>query len=145
MLRKDIGREIRQVFTKKPWVPVALLVGVLLLLFGVIGGGCEDSGEETVGATSESDAYRHALETQLASALSQVEGVGRAQVALTLETGEQYVYDGSKKVGSVPPRVLGAVVICEGGGADRVRQEVTALVGALLDLPANHIHVSKMD
>ena len=60
-------------------------------------------------------------------------------------TGESDTETVSSEVGSGPPRVLGAAVNCEGGGSDRIRREVTDLVAALCRLPANRIHVAKMD
>ncbi len=144
MWNKQRCREALRTLMKKPWMLLAGVLGVVLLLAGALGAGKKSSGEVTA-AGSESDAYRHALEGQIADALATVDGVGRARVVLTLETGEQLLYEGGKKVGSVPPRVLGAVVICEGGGADRVKREVTDIVSALCHLPANRIHVARMD
>lgn len=144
MWNKQRCRDALRALMKKPWMLLAGVLGVALLLAGALGAGKKSSGEETA-AGSESDAYRHALEGQIADALATVDGVGRARVVLTLETGEQLLYEGGKKVGSVPPRVLGAVVICEGGGADRVKREVTDIVSALCHLPANRIHVARMD
>lgn len=144
MWNKTRCREFLRTLMKKPWMLIAGVLGVVLLLAGAIGAGKNDEGESTA-AESESDAYRHALERQIADALALVDGVGRVRVVLTLEAGEQLLYEGSRKVGSVPPRVRGAVVICEGGGADRVKREVTDLVSALCELPANRIRVAKMD
>lgn len=144
MWNKDSIRSLCRKLFRKPWILLAGVLGVVLLLAGTLSAKRQDSATGTA-KESESDAYRHALENQIAAALSEVEGVGKTRVLLTLESGEQLLYDGSKKVGSVPPRVLGAVVICEGGGADRVKREVTDLVSALCRLPANRIHVAKMD
>ena len=144
MWNKARCREFLRALMKKPWMLIAGVLGVALLLAGAIGAGKNSTGE-TAAAESESDAYRHALERQIADALALVDGVGRVRVVLTLEAGEQLLYEGSRKVGSVPPRVRGAVVICEGGGADRVKREVTDLVSALCELPANRIRVAKMD
>ena len=144
MWNKQKCREVFRTLMKKPWMLFAGVLGVALLLAGALGAG-KSSGGEVVATESESDAYRHALEKQIADALATVDGVGRTRVVLTLETGEQLLYEGSKKVGSVPPRVRGAVVICEGGGADRVKREVTDIVSALCNLSANHIHVAKLE
>ncbi len=144
MWNKQRITEVCRALLRKPWMLLAGALGIALLLAGTLGARCTgESDTETV--SSESDAYRHALESQIASALAEVDGVGKVRVVLTLESGEQYLYEGSKKVGSVPPRVLGAAVICEGGGSDRIRREVTDLVAALCRLPANRIHVAKMD
>ena len=144
MWNKEKIRDICRSLLKKPWILLAGALGVALLLAGTLGG-CVGGKTADVTAETESDAYRHALESQIASALADVDGVGKTRVILTLETGDQLLYEGTKKVGSVPPRVRGAVVICEGGGADRVKREVTDLVAALCHLPANRIHVAKMD
>ena len=128
---------------KKPWLLLSGVVGIVLLLVGAVGGSCQKTGE-TEENTSESDAYRHALEAQIADACAQVRGVGKTKVILTMESGERSLYDGSRKTGTIPPEVRGVVIICEGGGSDRVKRELTDLVCALCHLGANRVYIAEM-
>ena len=128
---------------RRPWLLLAGVLGLVLLVVGAVGVGEKE--ETATGAdTSESDAYRHALEAEIAEACSQVRGVGKTKVILTIETGESYLYDGSRKTGTVPPEVRGVVIICEGGGSDRVKRELTDLVCALCHLSANRVYIAEM-
>ena len=113
-----------------------LLLGVLLLLFAT--GGKEEKKEEAEGALSE---YGALLEQSLASLCAEVEGVGRVRVMVTFERGEEALYQGSVKIASVPPRVMGVAVLCSGGGDASVRAALTEMLGALLGVGANRISV----
>ena len=108
--------------------------------------------------------YAARLEDQLETLIAQVDGVGRAEVMVTLAQGEQSVYatdqetsqDGSSRSSHVltgdeglvetvqTPRVLGVAVVCEGGGSAAVQNRVSALVQSLTGVGANHITVAKM-
>lgn len=108
--------------------------------------------------------YAARLEDQLETLIAQVDGVGRAEVMVTLAQGEQSIYatdqetsqDGSSRSSHVltgdeglvetvqTPRVLGVAVVCEGGGSAAVQNRVSALVQSLTGVGANHITVAKM-
>ena len=122
--------------------PVLLLAlaGILLLLSGngLFGARSEKSGSETDPA-----AYRLALESELASLCAEVRGVGRVTVMITLKEGERTTYAGSKAASVSPPTVLGAAIVCDGGGDDGIRNELTRLTCALLGIGANRVTVSE--
>lgn len=44
----------------------------------------------------------------------------------------------------IQPKVRGVAVVCEGGGSDAVRQEITQVVTAVLDISASHVYITKM-
>ncbi len=115
---------------------------------------------------SEASAYDlEALELRLARSLSSVEGVGQAEVVLTLSAlsrevlaqnesrrGEDWertavVLQGAdREETTVTTQVLapcfqGALVVCDGGGSAAVRLEVTRAVSALTGLGADRITV----
>lgn len=114
-------------------------------------------------ATPDAEAYQARLETRLAELIGQMEGAGRTTVMITLESGEERIYALDTQTGSGQsqqthvlledgsaleettylPTVCGVAVLCEGGGNVGVEARITALVSALLDVPANRICVEQ--
>lgn len=115
-----------------------LLCGTLFLLGGR-GGKEEETAEK-----NETERYLAALTEETESFCSSVRGVGRCRVMITLASGEECVYRGGTKISSVPPRVLAVSVVCEGGGSDRVRRELSALLSSLFDIGENRVTVLKL-
>ncbi len=108
--------------------------------------------------------YAAQLENRLQELVMQVDGVGRAEVMVTLAQGEESVYatdrettgEETSRVSHVltgddglvetvqMPKVLGVAVVCEGGESPAVQNCICALVGSLTGVGANHITVAKM-
>ncbi len=147
---------------------LAALLGVaamLLILISELWPAAADSAAEQGAASAASAAgiYQAQLEERLAGLISQIEGAGETSVMITLENGEERVYaldtqtgqnedrqthvlleDGSALEETVYlPTVCGVAVVCDGGGDVRVEARITALVSALLDVPANRICVEQ--
>ena len=123
-------------------LPVILLLaaGVLLLFSG---GGLFGVRSEKTDTGSDPAAYRLALERELSTLCAEVKGVGRVSVMITLAEGERTTYSGSKVSSVTPPAVLGAAIVCDGGGDPTVRAELTRLVSALLGIGTNRVTVSE--
>lgn len=157
---------IISVCSKYRYVLLIFLVGVCLMLL--------PAGEKN---EKEPEAIRQAiaeesLESRLAAILSQMEGVGKTQVLLTIAAGEQtlYVQDENQSTGSdsgtyrsetilvtgtdreegglvrqvLPPTYQGAIVVCQGGGSAAVRLAVVEAVSKATGLSADKITVLKM-
>ena len=114
---------------------IAVAVGLLLVFSSSLAEEPETTSEEDL---SE---YGRALEADVADMCSRIAGVGEARVMITFERGEERTYKGSQIIETKPPRVLGVSVLCEGGGGDRVRAEVTEMLCALFDIGANRVSV----
>lgn len=153
-------------FKQYRYVLLVLLVGIGLML---LPSGTKKT-EESVSV--QSAASEESLENRLAAILSQMEGVGKAQVLLTVAAGEQtlYVQDENQTTGSdsgtyrsetilvtgsdrdeaglvrqvLPPTYQGAIVVCQGGGSPAVRLAVVDAVGKATGLSADKITVLKM-
>ena len=123
-------------------LPVLLLAlaGILLLFSG---GGLFGAGSKKEEADSDPTAYRIALENELAALCSEVKGVGRISVMITLKEGERTDYAGSKVSSVSPPSVLGAAIVCDGGGNAETRAELTRLVSGLLGIGSNRVTVAE--
>ena len=130
----------------------AVAVGLLLL------GGQGEGEARADGGTQENEAYRHALEEELASLCEKVAGVSDVALVLTLEGGERAVYaqdssqNGAQDYVTVSgnglllyreyPAVRGVAVVCRGGDNSAVRAELTALLSALLNVGSNRIYIT---
>ena len=123
-------------------LPVLLLAlaGLLLLLSG---GGLFGGNNKKEDSASAPAAYRLSLENELASLCAEVRGVGRVSVMITLKEGERTDYVGSKVASVSPPSVLGAAIVCDGGGDAETRAELTKLVSGLLGIGANRVTVAE--
>ena len=113
-----------------------LLLGVVLLTAASVG-----AKKETKEAQDDLGAYGEALEKRLETLCSQVEGVGRAEVMVTFESGAQTQYQGSTQIATLPPKILGVTVLCTGGGNAQVRADLTDMLSALLGIGASRICV----
>ncbi len=124
--------------------PVLLGVGVLglvLLLFGSLGDGCNKKESTTESVTSH-EQYRETLTREAEALCRRVKGAGEVYIVLTLETGEEHTYAGSHLSSTTPPLVGGVAVVASGAGSDAVRAELTELLCALFHIGANRVHIS---
>ena len=116
-----------------------LAVGIFLLSFS--GDGTKKSTQAAEGDTVR---YLAALEEETASLCSSVQGVGKCRVMITLEKGEETVYRAGAKIGTTPPRVQAITLVCEGGGTDRVRREMSSMLSSLFGIGENRVTVLKL-
>lgn len=148
---------------KYQYVLLVLLVGVLLLAWPT----SEKTAEKTGGnAANEAVSFDlTALEKELAQTLSQIQGVGKTTVLLTLSDGGRRMLAQNEDIGEtnretttvilsggareqsvvtvelIYPTFQGALVVCDGGGSSAVRLAVVQAVEALTGLQAGQISV----
>ncbi len=145
---------------KNKYALIVLGVGLVILLLPT-GGNKTDENTETT-ATTEITAPDFSVENEekrLESLLSKIKGAGQVSVLLSVggsvsrelaESGEETLVlssSGNQKVVElyyVNPTYLGAVIVCEGAGASRVRLEITQAVTAFTGLKADKIRVMEM-
>ena len=82
---------------------------------------------------SEGDmaSYTEQLEGRLVEILSQIQGVGRVSVMITLESLNESV-----------PRVRGAAIVCEGGDDVFVKQRIVETVSRVLGISTARVSVT---
>ncbi|MDE6729510.1 MAG: hypothetical protein K2J71_01880 [Oscillospiraceae bacterium] len=116
----------------------------------------ENSGEiENISQES----YRLQLQQQLAEMLSNMSGVGKAEVLVTIQGSEAYHYaqeensryvtvGGSQKEALVEsishPEITGVVVACEGGARSTVQETVYQAVSVACGLHTTQIYVTQL-
>lgn len=108
-------------------VAVILAVGLVLVLFGVSGGGEEDAAVKL-----------SAEEEKIAEICSSVEGVGECRAAVYYET----VYSGYR--GEENTKISGIAVVCRGGESYETKEKVIKLLSSLYGIGSNRITVEKM-
>ncbi len=158
---------------RKDQLLILVLLGVLLAVIAIPVEKKEeepeaDTSQEPSAAETEED-YEAYLERRLEEILSQVEEVGQVRVMVTLEgsgekrvekdesisadsSQEETVYEELPDGGSTPyvksetnPQVEGVLVIAEGGGNSRIKQEIMEAVQALFGIEAHKIKIMKME
>ncbi len=116
------------------------------------------------------ETYVSETEKRLSDLLGEIDGVGKAQVMLTVSGTEEYVYAEEEKsdmdsertarenkyviIGGSSgkeallrkienPEISGVVIVCEGGDSSIVKESVKSAVSAAFGLPSNKIFVAK--
>lgn len=137
----------------KRWPLLVLaLAGIALLLFGRTATAGKDDDYD-----ARAEEYRQRTESTLTDLCRQVRGVGKAQVFVTLECGEEYVYAKDRNAGGEDyvvksgnglllyrrtPTVAGVAVVCQGGDDPAVQNELARLLHATLGIPYSRICIS---
>lgn len=118
------------------------IVAIALIFFG--SKNKDDTSVETDNFNTEQ--YHAELTSQLEMMIENIDGVGEAEVLLTLENSYEYVYlDDGKTLQKVnEPTVRGVVVACKGGGSAVIEQKITQLLTTVLNVPSTKVCVSKL-
>ena len=145
-------------------VLLVVAVGALLLLLPAGGGDGAARSQEDEAAADMFDL--EAFEQRLETTLSQIQGVGKVRVVLTLDGGSRRILaqdveregdggsstavvtvgGGSAGQEAVPlqtmaPDFRGALVVCSGGGEPQIQLQIMQAVSALTGLSSNRISV----
>ena len=159
---------IKQMVKKagKGKILLLIAVGVLLLLVSIKDSGRQaattEKSQNTVTEQSTSDdmqRYREKMEKQVKEILEQVEGVGKADVMLTLQASKEKVtlkdnkqddtkteeetvlLDGESR--EIEPQIEGIVVVCSGGDSPAMQREIISAISALFPVESHKIKVMK--
>lgn len=158
---------------KKDQLLVLILLGLLLAVIAVPVEKQESAKEPEEVLPEESEAsetdYGRHMEERLEELLRNVEGVGQVQVMLTWkgsgekqvekdlsvtaeESDEKTIYEEHGSSERIPyvtsetnPEVEGVLVIAQGGGNSRIRQEILEAAQALFGIDAHKIKIMKME
>ena len=149
---------------KKENLAVLLLAGLLLLIIALpVKNSGQEEEEKTTAVSEETSSrdWQSIMEEKLKLALEQVEGIGKTQVFLTCEGTEtkvvekdesQTVYEKDAKGNQSPyvasevyPKVIGVVVVAQGGDNPVVIQNIQEACQELFQVEAHKIKVMKMN
>lgn len=164
-------KRLDNLFQRYKYVLLVILVGVVLLLLPPLWEKkpAEEKEAQPAQEMGAEDSAA-ALERRLEEALSRIQGVGEADVILTLKSGPQKILaqDSETSIGErgteasvssviisggsgeeaivvqqLSPQYQGALVICSGGDDPEVRLRLVEAVSALTGLGADKISVCK--
>lgn len=168
--------KLKDVSKKPVFLKAAMAAGILaialILISDLSGNGAEDkksdgSSENVSADFVYADVYADSMDEKLCAILTSIEGVGKAQVMLTVSSTEEYVYAETKKVGTSQaengyviidkspqkealvkkvnnPEIKGVVIVCEGGDDPRVCEKIYKAVSTALDISTSRIYVAEM-
>lgn len=159
------GQRLKELAQRYKYVLVVILAGVLLMLL-------PSGGDKVEKIATGVELDQPGIDQRLETILSQMEGVGKVRVMLTVSRGERTVYiqdeDDSASGDSqtsrrevvlitgqdrnqsglvshvIGPIYQGAVVVCEGGDEPGIRLQVVEAVCDATGLTADKVTVLKM-
>lgn len=153
---------------KKKYIIVIGLVGILLILISDMIPKTNSNKDQKV----DYNQYVECLEKNTSDIISSINGVGKCKVMLTLCETDENVYGQNvdEKTGDSSishrseyalyennnedtpilikqhfPKVMGVVVVCQGGDNAAVKAQIVSAVSSLFDIPSNKISVSKIN
>lgn len=160
---------------KYKYAVLVLFAGIVLLALGGGGEGTEAAAADTAPTATQTDASfdLDGFERKLEQSLSQISGVGRVKLTLSLKATEEAVYAADIRqtqqtdtntsyesslsivsdsgygeqpilVKNLYPTFRGALVLCDGADDDAVRLAVTQAVGTMCGLGTDKVSVLKM-
>lgn len=143
------------------WVGIAglVLIGLTEILPG------KDTAATTASEVTEMQ-VEAALEQRMTDLLTQVDGVGRCRVMVTLESGSRSVYATDSAVTAsgnsqqvltvdtdtgpvgllltrIQPTVKGVAVVCDGGGDPAVCRRITQLIATTFHISERRVCIAK--
>ncbi len=162
-MNKDAAK--KSIFSKKWLAAAAAAAGVLLLILGRFIPSSAVGKKQNDTKADDIAYYSERLEEKIESLVSKVSGAGEADVVITLDCTDEYVYaqntkksEGSSAVdylvlsGSdgesglpvcrIYPTVRGVAVVCGGGRDAAVKKEITELIASALGISASKITVT---
>lgn len=125
-------------------IKLILVLGIaVILLIAISGIGGNKSGTADSASLSELSQYEKKLEERLSDILSEIEGVGKLKVMVTLDTSEESEYGRSKDMllSVKAPSVRGVIVVCDGGNNIIVKEKVTSAVSGVFGISTTRISV----
>lgn len=172
MNTNDLLVKLKELSHKPVFLKCAVAVGIIAILLILISDLSEnetsraDVSDNTINFEM-SDIYARDVEKQLVGMLEAIEGVGNAEIMLTITSTEEYVYAETVKQGSSQsendyviidkgsqkealvkkinnPEISGVVVVCEGGDDPRVCEKIYKAVSTALNISTGKIYVTEM-
>ena len=154
---KNLFAKIKSV--KNIEIYIALVLAVIVIVAVFVGNGSKNTSQ-----TSNYDSYISQMEHKICSVVENISGCGKATVAISYSSNEEKVYayetqtttsngvtTTTKSIVSVkgeplvtetlPPKILGVVVVAEGADNPVVRYKIVEVVVTLLAVDANNVQV----
>jgi stage III sporulation protein AG len=169
---QELIDKTKELLKKKTVLTAAVIVGIVGMILILVSDSGSGKSETTASAKQDisfetAETYSVQMEEKLKDILSSIDGVGKADVLITITSTEEYVYaetkkqnsygeennyviidNGSKKEALVKkiqtPEISGVVIVCEGGGKSKVCEKIYRAVSTALGIPTTKIYVAEM-
>lgn len=137
-----LGKKAAKLLNDKRVMKLAVAIGLsAIVLLGV---------SSFIGRPSDNDpelikAYADETELRLSEIIRRIDGVGEAEIFLTMDNAGESVYmkNSDKKTLSIEPKVRGVVVVCEGGDDPVVVSRVLEAVTKSLSISADKVCITR--
>ena len=136
------GKKLNEIISDKRVLRVLVIIGLSAVALIGISSFFGSSGSD---GTGQIKAYAEETERRLLEIVSRIDGVGEAEIYLTMDNAGESVYmkNSDKKTLSIEPRVRGVVVVCEGGDDPVVVSHVLEAVTKSLCISADKVCITK--
>lgn len=136
------GKKAAELLSDKRVIRIAVIIGLSAI---VILGVSSFFGNQSDNASELTKVYAEETERRLLDIVSRIDGVGEAEIFLTMDNAGENVYmkNSDKKTLSIEPRVRGVVVVCEGGNDPMVVSHVLEAVTKSLCISADKVCITK--
>lgn len=137
------GRKLNDLLTDKRFIRLSVIVALcaiaLIFLSSFISFGSSEPQVDT-------EAFSDRLKDSLLSIVSRIDGVGEAEIFLTLDNGGENVYltNSDTKTKSIEPTVRGVVIVCDGGDDPVVVSRVLTAVTRSLSISSDKVCITKL-
>lgn len=145
---KNLIAKIKSV--KNIEIYIAILLGIVVLVIALIGNVSTKNVDENV----SSESYIAEMEHKIVSVIQKIDGVGKVAVAISHDatTESVYAYEADTNnliyvkgepvvIKTLPPKILGVVVVAEGADNPIVRMKINEAVVTLLDVEETRVQV----
>lgn len=135
--------DFKKLYKSPKFTKIVIIVGLSAVLL-IFLSSYIDTDSLSRGVNTEE--YCAQLEENLLSIVTQIEGVGNAQILLTMDNNGENVYlnNSDTKTQSITPVVRGVVIVCDGGDDPIVINRVMSAVTKSLDISSNKVCVTKL-
>ena len=136
------GKKLSRWLSDPRVVKAAVIIGIAAILLIGLTAVFSRKHDDT---TKDVAAYAQQTENRLLEIVSQIDGVGDAQIFLTMDNSGENVYlkNSDTKTESIEPKVRGVVVVCEGGDDPLVISHVMDAVTKALAISSDKVCVTK--
>ena len=135
------GKKLNELLSDKRIVRIAVVIGVIAAALIFLSSVVDLSPDKSEAFTEE---YAAETEKRLLQIISRIDGVGEAEIFLTMEDCGENVYldNTDTKTVSIRPKVRGVVIVCEGGDDPIVASRVMEAVTKSLNLSSDKVCIT---
>ena len=135
-------QKLNEILTGKRFLRIAVITAAVSVLLIFVTSYVDFGVDRDV----ESERYSAALKAQLLEIISRIDGVGEAEIFLTMDNSGEYVYlkNSDTKTKSIEPTVRGVVIVCEGGEDPVVVDRVLSAVTRSLSISSDKVCITKL-